>query len=90
VYKYYSAVGVVGPIFCLGSNVLTEILMSWKVIDGMTLKLADVDLNFTATMYNENKGLKNNPGHALVRFKWLEFVVRIAIDKNFKSKICAS
>ena len=56
------------------------------MVDGELLKLADLDLEFIST----NAGIKNqalNPDRALVRYQVMEVLVRIAIQKYFKSKL---
>jgi NLR family CARD domain-containing protein 3 len=57
------------------------------VIDYKTIKLSDVDLHFVSTLAS---GLqyktRTNPERQLIRFQFLEILVRLAIDKYLKSK----
>jgi hypothetical protein len=50
-----------------------------------TFKLADLDFNMKATLYSEIKNNPRNPPNALIRFQWMEIVVRIAVDKYYKT-----
>jgi NLR family CARD domain-containing protein 3 len=57
------------------------------LVDGQTLNLSDIDLEFVAT----NAGIKNNPRNPerqLVRYQLMEYFVRIAKTKFLKNKIC--
>jgi hypothetical protein len=51
----------------------------------VTLKLSDLDLNFTATNYSEVKNNPRNPSNAIVRFEFLEIIPRLAFDKYYKT-----
>ena len=42
----------------------------------------------TATLYTTIKGNPRNPPNNLIRYNFLEILVRIAIDKYFKTGIC--
>ena len=46
-----------------------------------------MDFNLKATLYNDTKKNPRNPANALVRFEWLEIVVRIAYDKYYRTQI---
>lgn len=54
------------------------------MIDGKTLRLTDVDLKFIATNSSEIRGPRN-PERALVRFQFMEILVRLAEDKYMKN-----
>jgi hypothetical protein len=58
------------------------------LVDGTGFKLADIDFNMKATCFNEVKSNPRNPGNALVRFEFMEILVRIASDKYFKTGVC--
>jgi hypothetical protein len=69
----------------LGTNCFQDLANGCSLVDGELLKLADLDLEFIST----NAGIKNqalNPDRALVRYQVMEVLVRIAIQKYFKSK----
>jgi hypothetical protein len=40
-----------------------------------------------ATLYSEVKNNPRNPAHSLIRFQFLEIIVRIAVDKYLKTNI---
>ena len=86
-YKYYSGVDPVGLISSIGNNVCSEIISGCReFIDGKTFKLTDLDLNFVATNSGIKKNNPRNPERQLVRYQFMEFLVRITIDKFVKSK----
>lgn len=60
-----------------------------NVIDYKTVKLSDVDLHFVSTLASGTQyKTRTNPERQLIRFQFLEILVRLAIDKYLKSKIC--
>lgn len=84
-YKYYAAVSPAGSIFCIGGNVFSDIMSRFDdLIDGNTLKLADIDLEFVSTNAAMKKNNPRNPERALVRFQMMEIFTRIALTKYFK------
>lgn len=89
IYKYYSAIGVSGDIFSMPVNAFTDFLNQGNVIDNRNLKLADTDLLFITTNAVTTKQ-PFNPDRALVRFQFMEIIVRLAMDKYVKTKICAT
>jgi hypothetical protein len=68
-------------------NSYTEFATHTGIIDSK-FGLSDIDFNMKATLYSEIKNNPRNPANALVRFQWLEIIVRIAIDKYYKTGIC--
>jgi NLR family CARD domain-containing protein 3 len=59
------------------------------VIDYRTLKLSDVDLLFVSTLASgATYKSRMNPDRQLIRFQFLEILVRLAIEKFFKSSVC--
>ena len=87
-YKYYSAIGASGSLFCVGQNSFTEFCQQSGIINNTTFKLADMDFNLKAVLYQPVKGNPLNPANDLVRFEFMEIFLRIAIDKYFKSGEC--
>lgn len=72
----------------IGQNSFTDFCTSCKgLIDGFSLKLSDVDLNMKATLYSEIKNNPRKPATALIRFQFMEILVRLAIDKFYKSGV---
>jgi hypothetical protein len=87
-YKYYAGVSPLGRIMCTGSGTISECLSHCeKFIDGKTIKLSDVDLEIIAC--NGGKRIANwlSPDKGLVRFQFMEVLVRLCIDKFFKTKV---
>ena len=54
------------------------------MVDGKTLKLSDLDLEFIATKA-QNIQNKQNPERALVRHNWIEIFVRLCQTKYIKN-----
>jgi len=50
-YKYYSAIGASGGLFCVGQNAFTEFCQQANLINNTTFKLADMDFNLKAVLY---------------------------------------
>jgi hypothetical protein len=48
--------------------------------------LADLDFQIKSTLYNEVKNNPLNPANALVRYEFMEIIVRIGLDKYYRSK----
>lgn len=56
------------------------------MVDNKFLKLKDVDLNYVATNSVKEKNYLN-PERNLVRYQFMEILVRIAVDKYYKKGI---
>ena len=63
----------------------TDIVNRCGLIDG-SFGLSDLDLVLTNTNYNEVRNSPLNPSNAIVRFEFIEAIVRIANDKYVRSK----
>ena len=72
--------------FSVGQNVFTEIANRCHLIDE-DFGLADLDLVLTSTNYTEVKNNPLNPSNSMVRYKFLEVIVRIAHDKYVRKKV---
>jgi len=68
-------------------NAFTDFCNISGMVDGTLFKLADLDLNLKAAGYSDEKSNPLNPPNALVRFKVMEMLVRIAKDKYIRNKI---
>ena len=68
-------------------NAFTDFCNISGMVDGNLFKLADLDLNLKGAGYSEEKNNPLNPPNALVRFKFMELLVRIAKDKYVRNKI---
>ena len=67
----------------IGINVMSEIVDKAKICDKY-LKLSDVDVEFIATC----SGTKNNPltpDRAIIRYQFMEILVRCAIQQYYQS-----
>ena len=70
----------------VGSNSFTEIAAKCGLI-GPGFGLSDLDLVFKNTLFSEVKNNPLVPGVSLVRFQFLEMLVRVALDKYLRNKV---
>ncbi|OMJ80561.1 hypothetical protein SteCoe_19157 [Stentor coeruleus] len=87
-YKTLSSLGG-SEIFSIGSNVLTDFLNECKLIDDL-FGPSDIGVNWNACITPKEKGQIYNPGNGLVRYEFLEILVRIAYDRYVRNKICGN
>lgn len=85
-YKILSAYSG-NDLFSIGSNVLTEFLNQSKVFDSL-YAASDFGVNLNSTLVQKEKGQIYNPGNSLVRYEFMEILVRIAADRYIRNKIC--
>lgn len=72
----------------IGTNVFGDIVTNLSdLIDYKTLKLSDIDLEFISTKAGGKSKYQYLPERQLVRFQFMELLVRIAIVKYYKSGI---
>ena len=71
---------------CIGTNVMTDLLSSCKVFDQF-YAINDFGVNWNTVLVQTVKNQLYNPGNALVRYEFLEILVRIAFDKYLRSKL---
>jgi hypothetical protein len=63
---------------------MTEFLNQSKVIDGKMLMIKGVDLKFISTTSASNPDFKGNslrPERGIVRFQFMEYIVRLSEEK---------
>ena len=60
-----------------------------NMVDSRTLKMSDVGLEFISTKSGNTHKTKNNPDRQLIRYQFMELIVRLGIVKYFKSKSLA-
>jgi Ni,Fe-hydrogenase I cytochrome b subunit len=86
-YKHFSVISNQTEVPSIAMNSFTEFINQTEIIDGRTLKLADIDLLFITTKSSSTKH-PLNPDRALVRYQFMEILVRIALDKFLKHRVC--
>eukprot|EP00347_Sterkiella_histriomuscorum_P020671 403336916 len=85
-YKIQSGFGMIGTIFSVALNQYTEFLKEeLNLIDGDQLNQSDADRYFITV--NSNKRGPLIPANALVRFQFVEILLRLAIKKFFESQL---
>lgn len=87
-YKYLAAFGG-SEIFSIGSNFLTEFLNQCAILDSQ-YAVSDLGVNWNSCVVPKDKGQLYNPGSALIRYEFMEILVRIANDRYIRNKICTS
>ena len=88
IYKYYSSISPSGEIWSIGQMVFTDICNESKLLDN-NFRLSDIDFHLKGALFQEVRNPRSPP-NSLVRFQFMEILVRIALDKYFKSGICTS
>jgi hypothetical protein len=83
IYKYYSSVSPSGEIWSIGQMVFTDLCNEAKIVDS-SFRLSDLDFHMKGALYSEVRNPRSPP-NALVRFQFMEILVRIALDKYYKS-----
>jgi hypothetical protein len=88
-YRYYAALSARQGVPCIAMNVFSEFVKETNIVDDQLLKLSDVDLKFIACNASANKIRKSpmNPDKALVRYQFMEIVVRLAEDKYIRNEV---
>ena len=87
VYKFASGSDAMGDIFCIGTNVFSDLIQKEipTLIEGKFLKLSDLDMERISTNASE-KNSKFNPKNMLVRHNFLEVFMRLCDTKYLKNK----
>ena len=90
-YRHYAAIGAPSEIWSIPLNTYTEFCLSSGIIDGKLMKLSDFDRVFIAT-YTKTDKEKNprNPERALVRYQFMEGLVRLADQKYTGNSLASS
>ena len=84
-YKYITALDPQKDLLCISNITFGDIMQRMDgMVDGKTLKLADLDLDFIATKASGFQH-KRNPERALVRHNWLEIFFRTCQTKFVKN-----
>ncbi|CAG9324752.1 unnamed protein product [Blepharisma stoltei] len=87
-YRNLSAYGG-SELFSIGTNVLTDFLNQCQLIDNF-YGASDMGVNWNSAIVPKEKGQIYNPGSALVRYEFMEILVRIANDRFLRNKICTN
>lgn len=71
----------------IGSNIFTDFLNQNGIYDDL-YEPSDLGVNWNAVIVPKEKKQPFNPGNSLVRYEFLELLVRIANDKYVRNKVC--
>lgn len=81
-YRPYSALGMIGGIYAISLNTYTDIMREvLNLVDGDKLKLNDIDMMFIVV--NAIRKGDYNPPNGLIRYQFLEILLRIALKKYY-------
>ena len=75
--------------FTIGSNIFTDFLNQGHLIDNF-YESSDLGVNWNSVIIPKDKRQPYNPGNALVRYEFMEMLVRIANDRYIRNKLCTS
>lgn len=87
-YKILSA-NSASDVFSIGSNILNDFLNQCRVYDSL-YAASDFGVNLNSTLVQKEKGQIYNPGNSLVRYEFLEILLRISMDRYIRNKICST
>jgi hypothetical protein len=90
-YKYLSGVGTGsgGGVFSIPLNCFTDFVKQIDLVNGKDIRFAESDTQFL-TLNKRSKPSNLNPGVALIRFQFLEIIVRLALKRYEDTKIASS
>ena len=84
-YKLHAGYGRIGNIFSVGLNQFTEFLKEdLNILDTLALTMSDADRLFITV--NAGKRGPLIPANALVRFQFVEMILRIALRRYYESQ----
>ena len=80
-YKYLSGIATgSGGVFSIPLNAYTDFVKQIDLVNGKDIRFAESDTQFL-TMNKRSKNSYLNPGVALIRFQFLEILVRLALKR---------
>lgn len=90
-YKYLSGVGTGsgGGVFAIPLNCYTDFVKQIDLVNGKDIRFAESDTIFL-TLNKRSKNSYLNPGVALIRFQFLEVLVRLALKRYDDTKAASS
>ncbi|CAD8141715.1 unnamed protein product [Paramecium octaurelia] len=90
VYKYLSSFGHQPPqfdMFCIQFPQFSKLVQQLGLIDGVDLKIQDVESNLISIKNNVDNKYIYNPDSALIRYQFIESLYRLALDKYVRTNI---
>ncbi|EGR30607.1 leucine rich repeat protein, partial [Ichthyophthirius multifiliis] len=87
-YRYLSSYGSIMDVPCIQFNNFNDFINETQIIDNVNLKIRDLDFKFVVTN-SSTKFKKNNrnPDKGLIRYQFMEIIVRLSDDKYIRNKI---
>lgn len=87
-YHYLAALDTKGNLLCVTQNVFSEFIKQINLIDPNFLKFSDIDIIYLSTyvpMLKLNKDIESLTGRFLIRFQFMDVLIRLANDRFVKS-----
>ena len=75
--------------FTIGTNIFTDFLNQGNLIDNL-YEASDLGVNWNSVIIPKDKRQPYNPGNALVRYEFMELLVRIANDRYLRNKLSST
>ncbi|CAD8122767.1 unnamed protein product [Paramecium sonneborni] len=88
-YKFYASTLIGSSIPCISSNAFFDFIGQTTVMNDK-FRPGDIDLNFISTSNIKDIQYPNVYEKALIRYQFMEVLVRIALDKYTRTGICKS
>lgn len=87
IYKYQSSIGTssLSTTFSIPLNFYTDYIRNAKVLEGKDISISESDTLFLA-INKRSKQTPLNPGNSLVRYQFLEIIMRLGLKKNMSIK----
>ena len=86
-FKYLSGIGTgSGGVFSIPLNTFTDFAKQVDLVNGKDIRFAESDTQFL-TLNKRSKNTYLNPGVALVRFQFLEILLRLAFKRYEETKM---
>lgn len=70
---------------CIGSNAFIELLGQCNIFDNL-YAISDFGVNWNSAVVQTMKGMTYNPANALVRYEFMELIVRVGYDRYIRTK----
>lgn len=76
-------------IYSVGSNIFVDFLNECSLIDSL-YGPSDIGVNWSASKVPKEKNQLYNSGNGLIRYEFLEILVRVANDRYVRNKVCGN
>jgi hypothetical protein len=81
VYKHFASQNIKTDNVFLNYTELLQFLTVTGIVDERSFRKVDYDVIFKAVNFNEMGDQELNPSHGVVRYEFVETIVRVAVEK---------